>query len=164
MLPRAGVVLGVFNCNHHPDATPPARLTGSVSPADVPGLRGEEFVGFAHQANRLWRTSRTAGAPVTLGEGEWEIVTFAPVERGVAVLGLADKLNGGGAIRDRKWNRSGSLTVRLRDGGTFFAWSDRPLWELTADGKPVTFQHDPDSGRLSAEVAVGGERVLVLQW
>jgi raffinose synthase len=161
---RASAVIGVFNCNHHPDATPPTRLAGSVSPADVPGLRGEEFVGFAHQANRLWRTRRTAGAPVTLGEGEWEIVTFAPLERGVAVLGLADKFNGGGAIRDRKWNRSGSLTVRLRDGGTFLAWSDQPLRSLTADGKPVTFEHDPDSRRISVEVAVGGERVLVLHW
>ena len=94
-------MIGAFNANYHSKQSDSVTIEGSVSPSDAPDLKGEEFVGFAHRANRLWRCKRTDREPLKLAEGEWEIVSFAPVDRGVAVLGLADKLNSTGAVMEK---------------------------------------------------------------
>ena len=160
---RDCAVIGAFNCNYHAAKAEQATITGTVAPADAPELRGEDFVGFAQQADRLWRCARNNRAPLTLGEGEWELISFAPVERGVAVIGLADKLNSTGAIEARKWARDGNLTVSLRDGGKFLAWSEKPVEQVLVDGKPVKFNYDAATGRISAEIPSGGKRQVTLK-
>jgi raffinose synthase len=127
-------------------------------------LKGEEFAAFSQARNRVWRCRRADREPVLLAEGAWDIVSFAPVDRGAAVLGLADKFNSTGAVMDQKWNRDGSLKVRLRDGGAFVAWTEKPPREVTADGKSVEFRHDPATGRLSAELPLGGQTTVLLRW
>jgi raffinose synthase len=157
-------VIGVFNCNYHKNESERAAITGTVSPADAPELHGVEFVGFAQQSGKLWRSGQNDRVPLKLGEGEWEVISYAPVERGVAVLGLADKLNSTGAVTKRKWNRDGSLTVGLRDGGKFLAWSERAPREVNLGGRKVEFAHDTVTGRLTAEIPTGGVRDIILKW
>jgi raffinose synthase len=127
-------------------------------------LHDEDFIGFAHQADRLWRCGRNDRAPLRLGEGEWDVISFAPVERGVAVIGLADKLNSTGAIMAKKWQRDGRLTVTLRDGGRFLAWSEKPVEEVFVDGKPMKFNYDTATGRLMVVIPPGGTRQVNLKW
>ena len=161
---RDCAVLGLFNANHHSKKGDQKPIDGTVSPADVPGLKGEEFVAFSQVRNRVWRCRRDDREPVQLAEGAWEIVSFAPVDRGVAVLGLADKFNSTGAIVDEKWARDGSLKVSLRDGGSFLAWTEKPPREVTANGKSAEFNYDAATGRLSAELPVGGLATVLLRW
>jgi len=161
---RDCAVIGAFNCNYHTAEAERVTITGTVSPADAPELRGEDFVGFVHQADRLWRCGRDDHAALTLAEGEWDVVSFAPIDRGVAVIGLADKLNSTGAIMAKKWQRDGRLAVTLRDGGRFLAWSEKPVEEVFVDGKPVKFSYDPATGRLSAEIPPGGKRQVNMKW
>jgi len=99
-----------------------------------------------------------------LQEGEWEIITYASVERGVAVLGLADKFNSSGAVSAKRWSHDGSLAVTLRDGGKFLAWSERAPSELLVNGKPLAFSHDALTGQLAAELPVGGKHELLIKW
>jgi hypothetical protein len=82
----------------------------------------------------------------------------------VAVLGLTDKFNSTGAVMERKWNRDGSLKVRLRDGGAFMAWTEKPPREVTANGKSAEFRHDAATGRLTAELPAGGQTTMLLRW
>ena len=159
---RDCAVIGAFNCNYHVPETKRVTITGTVSPADAPELRGEDFVGFAHQADRLWRCARNDRVPLKLGEGEWEVISFAPVKRGVAVIGLADKLNSPGAITAKKWQADGALTITLRDGGRFLAWSAKPVEKVFVDGKPAGFNYDATTGRLSVEIPAGGKRQVSL--
>ena len=161
---RDCAVLGLFNANYHSNQGDQKPIDGTVSPADAPGLKGEEFAAFSQARNRVWRCRRADREPVLLAEGAWDIVSFAPVDRGAAVLGLADKFNSTGAVMDQKWNRDGSLKVRLRDGGAFVAWTEKPPREVTADGKSVEFRHDPATGRLSAELPLGGQTTVLLRW
>jgi len=161
---RDCAVIGIFNANYHTNAADQKSLAGSVSPSDAPGLKGAEFAAFSQQGNRVWHCRLNDRQPVQLPEGAWDIVSFAPVERGVAVLGLADKLNSTGAITDKKWNGDGSLKVSLRDGGNFVAWTEKPPASVTVNGKSVAFQHDPATGRLSAAVPVGGKATVLLRW
>jgi len=161
---RDCAVIGVFNANYHRNEADRKVLEGAVSPSDAPGLEGEEFVAFAHQDNRLWRCKRGAREPVKLAEGKWEIVSFAPVDHGVAALGLADKFNSTGAVMTKKWNKDGSYSVALRDGGEFVAWAEAPPQAVECEGKPVTFKHEAASGRLLATLPATGKQTLTLRW
>jgi raffinose synthase len=157
-------VIGVFSANYHQKESDRRTLQGTVSPLDAPDLKGEEFAAFAHQGNRVWRCKRTGHESVRLAEGKWEIVSFAPLDHGVAVLGLADKLNSCGAVMNKKWNNDGSYTIILRDGGQFVAWTEKPPQVVLCDGNPVAFEHEATSGRLSATLPVSGKQTLTLRW
>lgn len=161
---RDCAVIGVFNANYHAEPAARASLAGMVAPADAPDLAGGDFAAYAHEADRVWRCRRDERAPMALPEGGWEIVSYAPVDRGVAVLGLADKFNSTGAIAAKRWNADGTYTVSLRDGGAFLAWTERPPRAVEANGVAVAFQHDAAQGRLSATLPATGPVTLVLRW
>jgi len=161
---RDCAVIGLFNANYHADPAARGALAGTVAPADAPDLGGDDFAAFAQQAGRVWRCGRDDRAPVTLAEGGWEIVSFAPVDRGVAILGLADKLNSTGAIAAKGWSAPGAYTVSLRDGGEFIAWTERPPTAVEAGGRAVAFRHEAGSGRLSATLPAGGPVTVTLRW
>ncbi len=161
---RDCAVIGVFNANYHAEPAARASLAGMVAPADAPDLAGGDFAAYAHEADRVWRCRRDERAPMALPEGGWEIVSYAPVDRGVAVLGLADKFNSTGAIAAKRWNADGTYTVSLRDGGAFLAWTERPPRAVEANGVAVAFKHDAAQGRLSATLPATGPVTLVLRW
>ena len=161
---RDCAVLGVFNCNYHQKENERPIIAGTVEPSDVPGLAGNEFVGFAQRSGKLWRCGRNESMPLTLSEADWEIVSFAPVEHGVAVLGLADKLNSTGAVMAKRWNQDGSLTVTLRDGGKFLAWGEHKPNKVTVGGQPIDFEYETTTGKLSCPILAGGKIDINLKW
>ena len=91
-------------------------------------------------------------------------MSYAPVDRGVAVLGLADKLNSTGAVTAKGWSAADVYSVSLRDGGEFIAWSERPPRAVEAAGRAVRFRHDAGTGRLSATIPAGGPVTVTLRW
>ena len=157
-------VVGLFNVRHQPGVTVTS-ITGEVSPSDIPGVEGEHFIGYAHQAGLLWTAGRATRTSFTLSEGGWELVSYAPVVRGFAVIGLADKLNSTGAVSGCEWHGDKAVTVRLRDGGRLVAWSRcKPAGITDASGSPVNYDYDQASGRISCEIPVGGIRALTFFW
>jgi raffinose synthase len=118
-------VLGIFNARHDPGADPAQTLACTVSPADIPPLSGDDFVGYAHRKGTLWSAKPNTPTRFDLADGEWEIVSYAPVENGFAALGLADKFNSTGAIVSRSWPSCNEVRLRIRDGGRFLVWSER---------------------------------------
>ncbi len=161
---RDSAVIGVFNCNHQPDGAKRPPVSATVSPADAVGLQGEEFAGFAQRSGKLWRSGRNQREALELAEGGWEIVTYSPVEHGVAVLGLADKFNSSAAVQTRTWEGDKHLSVTLRDGGRLLCWATTAPASVQCDGAKVDFHHDPASGRLEVNIlAKAGIRVN-LQW
>ena len=162
---RDCAVIGVFNANYHSKEAERVTIEGSVSPSDAPDLKGEEFVTFAQQANRLWRCKRADREPLKLAEGAWEIVSFAPIDRGVAVLGLADKLNSTGAVMKKVWLDAGTFQITLRDGGDFIAWTDKPLIRsVEANDKAVEYKYEAASGRLSVVIPATGPQTVTIHW
>ena len=157
-------MVGVFNCNYHKNEGERTVISGTISPADVPGLAGTNFIAYAHRKGRTWRCGPDSSIPISLSEGDWEVISFAPVERGVAVLGLADKLNSTSAVLAKKWRDDSTLTVTLHDGGKFLAWSEHPPGQLWLGKKSLPFVHDPAAGNWEADVPVGGRRQLTINW
>lgn len=158
----AGVV-GVFNARFSPTGASPT-LTGAVSPADVPGLTLAKYACYAHRARSLEVVARDGRLPVILGERGFEIFTIAPVDRGFAPIGLADKLNSAGAI-SRLTRHEDHCEVSLRDGGEFVAWAEAaPASIETGSGRPVEFTHDLRDGSLRARVDHLGPHTLIIRW
>jgi hypothetical protein len=84
---------------------------------------------------------------------EWEIATIVPIERGIAPIGLGDKLNAGGAVVSKAWQGE-SYRIELRDGGDFLAYvEDRPQ-RVQVDGQDTEFSYA--EGRLGVAIAKGG--------
>lgn len=134
----AAAVVGVFHCRHGTGRTAPVQHA-RVTRADVPGLPAGRFATFAHASRVLRAPSIRPGVPLTLNPGGWEIVTLAPEERGVAVVGLADMLNPAATITHRGWSSATTYTVALRASGRLLAWSRRRPSRVLADGLAVGF-------------------------
>lgn len=153
-------VVGLFNVRPPSGVVnAPKAITGEVSPADIPGFATDDadFIGYAHQADRLWRAGRGGHETFELIEGAWELVSFAPVENDFAALGLADKFNSTGAVTAREWHGPKGVEVTLRDGGRFLAWSKVcPASVRTAAGEALAFDYDMHSGRLTVDLAAKG--------
>ena len=96
-------------------------------------------------------------AVALLGNG-FDLFTFVPVEGGVAVFGLLDKYLGAAAVVSVK--RGGAETfVRLREAGTFGAWTAVPPARVEIDGRalrPSQYSYDAGLLRVPAESFVGG--------
>lgn len=160
-------VIGLFNTRNAPSGVVPIELSATVSPADIPAFShaNKEFAAFAHQADQVWPDAAGAKRSFLLKQGEWEIVSFAPIEHGFAVFGLADKFNSTGAILACEWNGANEVAVRLRDGGKFLAWSSRaPANVADAAGRTVPHVYDGIAGRLSVELPAGGATALTVRW
>ena len=161
-------VIGAFNANYHTNqnSSVPAvhSIEGQVSPADAPDLKGAQFAGFAQRSGRLWLCRGNEPTPLKLAEGEWEIISYAPVERGLAVLGLADKFNSTGAVTQKQWKADGSCAIQLRDGGDFLAWAEKAPERVEAGGRGVPFHFDAASGRLSVALPAAGKTTVTLLW
>jgi raffinose synthase len=155
-----GALIGVFNANYHAEKREQTRLEGSVSPADSPRLKGRDFAVYSHQGGKLSRSALDGKTPVSLREGEWELFTIVPIERGFAAIGLSDKLNSAGAIKQRGWLKPKKYEVTLKDGGQFIAWSEKEPVQCEADGKPVAFRYDAASNALRVRLKNPGEQVV----
>lgn len=154
---ECSAVLGAFNVRYRDGGDP---ITGHLSPSDVPTLEGDDFAVYLHHAGSLARVRRGGAVPLTLGTLEAEVAIVAPVVDGFAALGLADKLNGGGAVTASSRDGAGRR-LTLKDGGRFVAFSDKTPKAVLVDGSPSAFLLD---GRLlSVEVPPGGPRRLELE-
>ena len=157
-------VIGVFNARYHAAAADKITLSGTVAPADVSGLAGEEFAAFTQNSRRVWRSQRTERTPLELAEGAWEIVSYSPINDGFAALGLADKFNSTGAVTAQRRGDDGSWEIELRDGGEFVAWSQRPPRAVESGGAAVQFQHDATTGALFASLPARGAQTVTIRW
>ncbi len=154
-------VIGAFNCQYHEDPAQRREIEGSLSPADAPSLAGEEFALYAHTSGTVRRMRRNESFPMRLSEGGWELFTIVPVMNGVALIGLADKLNSAGAVSGRI-DQAGACEAGIRDGGTFVAWCAKRPGSISVDGREPSFEYDAKTGLLTVTLSgIGACRLAV---
>jgi hypothetical protein len=76
-----------------------------------------------------------------------ELFTLVPIDDGVAVLGLLDKLLGPAAVV-AVGRPDGDLEVRLSEGGDLGLWTERPVSGVEIDGATVAAAHVHQDGPL----------------
>jgi raffinose synthase len=138
----------------------------------VPGLEGERFACYAVRAGRLDLLGPGDAVSFSLDEAQFELFWLAPIERGFAPLGLADKLNGPQALVALDWHPDGACSLRVGDGGVFLAYSQRAPSRVTegdavSPGAALAFAHDlasGDAGRGLLRVELGSARSFTVSW
>jgi raffinose synthase len=166
---RAGIV-GAFHALYAAGRAEP--VAGQVRPSDVPGLEGERFACYAVRAGRLDLLGPADAVSFSLDEAQFELFWLAPIERGFAALGLADKLNGPQAVVGLDWHPDGPCSLRVRDGGVFLAYAQRPPSRVmeggaASPGAALPFSHDAvsgDSDRGLLRVELGAARSFTVSW
>jgi raffinose synthase len=143
---RCGSVIGVFNCRHDQ----PAAISGSVSPADLPEPPAGQYVVWQHQLGRAQVVEKRGRVPLSLGPLEWEVATLAPLQAGLAVIGLEGKLNAGGALMAVERSSSGAK-ADLADGGTLLVWSEAKL-EASLNGSRLVVESEGSLHRVKVPV------------
>ncbi|HEY5892624.1 MAG TPA: Sip1-related alpha-galactosidase [Chthoniobacterales bacterium] len=154
-------VIGLFNARYGAPAG--ERVSGAVAASNVPLLRRGNYAALAHRSGNVWPCAFDDRTPIDLAEGEWELVSFAPVENGFAALGLADKFNSTRAISSRMWQQ-GECHLSFRDGGSFVAWAAHKPSTVLCDDHPIAFSYDQAGGQLAVTVPAGHPHSLVIRW
>lgn len=102
-------------------------VSGSIGPADVPGLAGEEFAVYEHFTGACSFLGKDQREAFVLEEGGYDLYVIVPVTGGVAPIGLADKYISPASIISRVVDGE-STVVTLREGGRFaFAAKQQPV-------------------------------------
>jgi raffinose synthase len=148
----AGSVLGAFDCRAPSDDAKPQQDFFRAS--DIPSLREKPVVVWSEKSRTLAVLPPGGEIRIVCRPLEYEILTVADASSGLAVIGNVNLLNPGGAVGSCTRTASGSLGIRLRDGGTFVGWS-RACPNLTADGEGIPLEWDPNSGRFAADLSAG---------
>ena len=114
---RFGSVIGVF-------AFGGEKQTVRVSPADVPGNGKGTYAAYSHRTGETALLTREEAMEVSLEGMQWDIITFAKVEEGFAILGLTEKLNCGGAVKALE-PAGDKMRVQLADRGTLLFYREQ---------------------------------------
>jgi raffinose synthase len=151
---RSGWVIGVFNARHIDGDN---RISGSITPSDVPEATGQEFALYLKRADRLLRVGRDQPTAIELDSLGAEVATLVALDRGLAALGLSNKLSSGAAVLSAAW-RGNSYVVELADGGDALLFSEQRPARVEVDG--VEAESEWHDGRLTLHVAGGGRHEL----
>ncbi len=143
-------VLGLFNCHWDEQTKGGKPVSGRYSAADVDQLPGERFALLHHRSGALRVASRADSFDVSLPPLGWELVTVAPIEQGVAVLGLTDKLNGSAAIVSRRWITPTQLEITLLEGGPLALHLEREPVSATCSGASITLTRTEGGAHIAA--------------
>jgi raffinose synthase len=158
---KAGI-LGVFHALYAAGQAEP--VSGALSASDVPGLPGEFFACYEHNAQRLSVLPRTERRTISLCERQFELFSLVPIERGFAALGLADKFNGPAAVRSVHWQGADQCQLGLADAGEFLAYCERPPQSVEAGTETLAFRYDAGSRALRVTLGPQQAREFVIRW
>jgi raffinose synthase len=139
------------------------RVSGVVRVADVPGLQGERFACYRFQRAELEQLDHSSALAFSLSEREFELFWLTPIEHGLAVLGLADKLNGPAALRGLE-QRTEMCRIALADGGELLAWADRAPRSVEAGGSVLPFRYEPTTRALRVALSPAQARDVAVYW
>jgi raffinose synthase len=154
-----GAVLGIFHARYDGGSAP--AISGAISPDDIPGLPRGRCAVLAHRSGELRLMGPGDAWSLCLDPGQWEIFTFAPLHGETAVLGLADKYNTGGAVRNLR-HQGRTTRCRVRDGGLLICYAARAPAKATLDSRPIVIKYDAGTGIAQLPIAEAGE--VTLEW
>jgi hypothetical protein len=103
----------------------------------APRLTGESFALYHHGSGEIKLSGSRDPHQITLPPLGWELVTVAPVVHGVAVIGLANKLNSSAAIQSQRWLAPDLLEIVLHETGPLAFYFERKPCRVSAAGAEV---------------------------
>ena len=126
-------VVGVFAMNDEEKEI-------SVSPGDIHGFGADRYVGYSRNKNKVFVVGKDEKINVTLKGSESEIITFAEIKDGFAVIGITDKINCGGAVDLIKETES-RCEINVKTSGNLKIYSEKDI-EIFVNDVAVDFKCD----------------------
>ena len=157
-------ILGIFNGKGGAEGQPGSRLTAAYKPADIRNLIGDRFACFSHVAGTLELLGTTEEQVIALGPREFELVTIAPVDKGFAPIGLADKFNSAGALSAIRWISDTRCEITLKDAGRFLAYSEKRPVSAQINDVDGTFEWNDANGALRINLTFAGINRVQVTW
>lgn len=151
-------LLGVWNLA---DAE---NVSGTLSPSDVYGIKGDDFIVYEYFSGDYWEISKNEKIDINLKKMGCQLYYVIPHENEVAAVGLVDKYNAPGTILSQKTDK-GLLEVTVADYGKFLAVIPEKPKEVLLDGEKVEF--DFNDNKLVVEIQSTmnrKERHLIINW
>jgi raffinose synthase len=112
---RAGEygIIAAFNINKEGSS-----VEGTVSPSDVAGLEGEDFILYEYFSGTVHRMKKGERLPVSLEDFTVSLYLVAPVKSGCTPLGLINKYVSPAAIMTQQISDH-EASIILKEGGQF---------------------------------------------
>lgn len=153
---------GVIGLFHPHNAETGTTLSEHVSPSHIPGLQGERFA--VHSATQGWLgvVDREGAVKITLDVAGADLLTFAPVVDGCAIIGLIDKFVPAAAVHQVERSTDG-VGVSLRGGGAFAVYCERGVGQITLDDQPVATPAEGD-GPIRIDTGDRPTATLAINW
>ncbi len=154
---RYNYVVGAFNCYYNESENTIIQGTAGIS--DIPGIDDGDYVTYLYSTGELAPLTGDEKIGISLGQLEYDILTFAPVHNGTGIIGITGKYNPGGGVMAMNWASDTELELDLIDGGIFTAYAEKAPVKVLADSGTLDFEYDRDVKRLTIEIPAEGKQV-----
>lgn len=129
-------ILGVFNLT-----SGKRTLHGQVSPRDVEGLQGERFALFSHHNGFVKLVKPNESVDITLKPNQNDVLIFAPVHQGIAVLGCSSFFLAPGPLLEVNIDDD-SIHISTLMATRLLVYCERQILEVRRNGKVVPWEYD----------------------
>ena len=127
-------------------------ISGAVSAQDICGFGEGRYAAYSYKTGRSYLLDYHEDIKTELKFGEFDIITFAKIENGMAVIGLTDFYNCGGTV-----GYEGGVIVK--DGGTLLAYTQKKPEKILLDDEECNFEYS--EGFIKAEIKHRGKIKII---
>ncbi|NJC25649.1 Sip1-related alpha-galactosidase [Neolewinella antarctica] len=138
-------------------------VKGTLSPSDVVGLEGDDFVVHEYFSNESWRLSKQEKLQLELPRMGYQLFFILPVVQRAAVIGLLNKYNSPGTIVTQNVKK-GRMEVVVADYGTFAAIIPERPTSVACGGKEVAFAYVNELLTVEILAEVRRNFTVVVEW
>lgn len=138
-------VVAAFNLTHGKRT-----LHGEVSPQDIDGLEGERFAVFSHHNGFVAVIGPEDKVGITLKPDESDVLTFAPVKNGIAVIGCYSFFLAPGPLTEVNVEED-SMHISSLVAAPLIIYCEREILEIRRNGAVVPWEYDSRRKALSID-------------
>lgn len=139
---------GIFSLFHLGD--PKKILQGSLSPLEIPQLKGALFALFSYRHGFLGLIEKAAVHTFKLKNGQSDILTLAPIQEGIGVIGCHLLFLAPGLLI-RVHLESESLHLTTAFAAPLLLYCERNILEIRRNGQAIPWALDPKRHLLSID-------------
>jgi len=139
-------VVGVFATEHEDIKTV------SAAPTDIDGYKDGDYAAYSYKDNCAKVIRSGEKIAVALKRTEFDIITFAPIDDGFAVIGLTNKMNSGATVRNIE-KADGQYCMNVDATGELLIYCEKDIESISADGKALQFTENEGFVSISVDKA-----------
>lgn len=126
-------------------------LHGTVSPKDVGGLTGKQFAAFSHHNGFIGVLQKDQEMEITLKPNQSDIITFSPIQEGIAVIGCYLFLLPPGPITETTIEEE-SVHISSLVTAPMIMYCERQVLEIRRNGEVIPWEYDHSKNVLAFDL------------